>query len=74
MEKSKSYLELERNKNLIGQILTHKLSKSQILISDITRDVNPNDANDYFINVLVKHNTTGSLEHLDLEHIKKYYL
>lgn len=72
MELSQCNAEISNYSHLIGQILTHKISKMNIIVLELKCELNID--NDYFVNFYVKHQLTGSIEFLDLDFIKKYYL
>lgn len=80
MEKSKSYLELERIKskyldeNGNYKILTHNQAKFKIQILDIVIVENPKIKDDYIISFETKHLSTLEEQKLTINQIELYYI
>ena len=72
MEKSKCYIEIATNQNLIDSKLTHIISKNSITVLEFKISENIQDE-DYFVSVLIKHHLTGSIETISLQNLIKYY-
>jgi hypothetical protein len=73
MELSECNAIISLNLNLLNNDLIHSINKNAITILEFKCDINP-ITKEYFVNTLVKHHLTGSLEFLDFNFIKKYYL
>lgn len=72
MEKSKCYIEISTNQNLINSELKHIISKNLITVLELKISENT-DNEDYFVSALIKHHLTGSIELISLQILKKYY-